>query len=338
MLLARRLFRFAFRATLVMALLGWLAIGWVGSERLVSPPRRDLQPYHRAILDDPAAHGLRVTSFRARDGTPCLWVLPEPGARPARKSRQLRAALEASGNPLPPWGELRGTVVLLHGHRGRKEDHLPICERLCAAGFRCLLPDLPGHGDHPHGAASFGHREVAWLEDLHQRASENLGAPDQPAFLFGVSQGGAIALQAAARDPERWRGVVSIAAFAELESTMQRAAERLPPALQPLRGACVSAVHCGAWLRSGMWPPAVRPIDHAASLRQPVMIVHGADDALVPLADARELHRRTPSPRKRLWIVPDAGHGRVLAAAADRTYPEICRFLLDALESSPRAN
>ncbi|MEM9238116.1 MAG: hypothetical protein AAGB14_15195, partial [Verrucomicrobiota bacterium] len=151
---------------LVLSLIALLAIGWLGSARLISPPRRALQDYHREILDDPARFGLSVTNFTSTGDTPCLMVTPTRKPKPAHKSRQLRQSLRTRGIEPPRWGEIRGTVVLLHGHTGRKEDHLPICERFVAAGFRCLLPDLPSHGDHPSNVATFGKNEAELIEDI----------------------------------------------------------------------------------------------------------------------------------------------------------------------------
>lgn len=38
-------------------------------------------------------------------------------------------------------------VVLIHGYGGCKEEMLPFAVRLGMAGFKCYIPDLPGHGE-----------------------------------------------------------------------------------------------------------------------------------------------------------------------------------------------
>jgi len=321
-------------ALLALAALGLGIVGWLGSRHLVSPPRRALEPYHRDILGDPARFGLSVTSFRGPAETPCLLVTPAASPRTARKSRELRKRL---GDRVPPWGEIRGTVVLLHGHRGRKEDHLPICERFCAAGFRCILPDLPGHGEHPSGVAGFGTRECELVEGIVDDARCCFQLPDDPLFLFGVSQGGAIALQTAARDPERWAGVVSVAAFADLDAIVERSAGRLHPAVDFAAPLTSLAVDLGTGLRAGFLPSRVRPEVAAGSLVLPVMIVHGEEDRFIPADHARRIHAALPQPGGCLRMVPGAGHGRVLAKEAATLYPEICEFLLRSSGTAPPA-
>lgn len=295
--------------------------GWIGSSHLLCPPRRALEDYHREMLAHPADFGLHIQSWTAPGDTPALVVTPSLRPGPARKSRELRQRLTDA----PAWGEIAGTVVLLHGHRGRKEDHLPICERFCAAGFRCILIDLPGHGDHPAPFATFGHREVALLGAIRDALDA-----DHPFLLFGVSQGGAIALQTAAARPERWQGVVSVAAFASLDGPVATSARRLHPALRPFAPLLAGSASLAIWCRAGFLPSSIRPVDAAASIDMPLLLVHGDQDHFIPIRDARRLLEASPSSAKRLLVVAGAGHGRVLAADAANTYATCCRFLLDA--------
>ncbi|GAA5481469.1 alpha/beta hydrolase family protein [Haloferula sargassicola] len=323
--LRRWLQRIAFTSSL-LALAALSTIGWLGSGHLVEPKRRALQDYHLERLEHPAAFGLKITAYTGPEKTPCLLVEPEPGGRGWR-ARDLRKSLKRP----PPWGEILGTVVMLNGHGGRKEDHLPSCERFTAAGFRCLVPDLPGHGDHPAPHATFGKDECELIEALVDDLPGRFSLKPQPVFLYGVSQGGAIALQTAARSPQRWAGVISAAAFASLERTVERSAAELAPKYAGLAPVAAFSVGCGSWLRAGYAPWQIRPAKAAEKLTMPVMIIHGENDRFIPFADAREIFDRIPAETKILRPVVDGTHGRVLATDAGHLYPEMCRFLLDAV-------
>ena len=128
-----------------------LGVAWQACSWLIAPTRRTLQDYHQEILAHAADHGMRIEAFAAPQiGTapaPCLMceALPNPGV--ATKGNLLRSQLTQKGLAVPAWGEIKGTIVMLHGHKGRKEDFLPMAERFCAAGFRCLMVDLPGQGE-----------------------------------------------------------------------------------------------------------------------------------------------------------------------------------------------
>ncbi len=69
---------------------------------------------------------------------------------------RVRRILEAvaEGEPVPAWqilpeAELQGGAVFFHAYGSRKESLLGLGLKLAEGGFACLLPDLPGHGDHP---------------------------------------------------------------------------------------------------------------------------------------------------------------------------------------------
>ncbi|MEI6178389.1 MAG: hypothetical protein WCS43_15965, partial [Verrucomicrobiota bacterium] len=153
---------------------------WAGSE-IASPPRRPLMDYHREFLTNQAGHGMHIDSFTAGDGTPCIVVTP--AGEPGERGVIIRKQLAERGLSLPSFGQIIGTLVLTHGRKGRKEDYLPIAERLCAAGFRCVIPDLPGHGDHPANIATYGVREAGLPGRMLNETSQKFGFDPQPAGL-----------------------------------------------------------------------------------------------------------------------------------------------------------
>ncbi len=335
MIRIRRYFvRFLIVAGILAALLA-VAAGWYGSERLVSPERRPLQDYHLEIMGDPARYGLEIQPFTGPEGTPCLLVNPSAAPGEAKKSRILRGLLETRGTSPPPWGSRIGTVILLYGHAGRKEDHLPICERFCAAGFRCILMDIPGQGDHPASQGSFGLAEAPLTGRVLAHAAEKFGFDPAPACLFGVSQGGAIALQAAAGAPEAWQAVASIATFSSLDRPVLRSAQEMVP--EPLHFCCplaAACVGCGARVRAGFWPAEVRPVDAAAKLRMPVFIAHGDRDPYIGIDQAREIFAAIPGSRKTFRTVLGADHHRVLSTGSHELYADLCQFFLEAVQGA----
>ncbi|MCW1883218.1 lysophospholipase [Luteolibacter flavescens] len=337
----KRLRRLALRLLAIFALLLAVVLavaGWWGSGRLISPQRRGLQDYHREILAKPADFGLQVQPFVMTDETPGLLVtgIAEPG--PAEKGRALREELNGRGIALPPWGSQLGTIVMFYGHSGRKEDHLPICERFCAAGFRCLLVDIPGQGDHPGTVGSFGLLESGLASQALAEASAKFDFPATPAFLFGVSQGGSIALLAAASEPAKWSGVASVATFASLDRPVLRSAEEIVP--EQLRFCCPLAafsVGCATKMRAGYWPADVRPVEAAAKLHLPVMIAHGDRDPYIGIEQGIEIFAAIPDSRKQFRVVEGADHNRVLATGSTALYADLCQFFLKSLEPATAA-
>ena len=331
-----RIRRYFVRFAIVVGILTTIAlavVAWYGSERLVSPQRRGLQDYHRDILENPDHYGLRIQAFNGPEQTPCLLVTASPKPGEAKKSRIVRDELTHRGVFLPPWGTELGTVVLLYGHSGRKEDHLPICERFTAAGFRCLLMDIPGQGDHPGSVGTFGVTEAPLIEKVMADASARFAFPASPVCLFGVSQGGAIALLTGAGSPSKWAAIASIATFRSLDRpVLATAKEMVPKDFQfccPLAAVCVG---CGTRVRAGFWPADVRPVDAAAKLNMPVFIAHGDQDPYIGIDQARDIFAAVPGGRKTFHVVKGADHNNVLSTGSHALYADVCQFFLEAVQ------
>lgn len=307
---ARRLLRWAVFA-LSLALL-FIASAWLQSVTLFSPARKPLEPHHLAALGDPRGQGLRIRSHGCMGGlTPCLLVEPVAEAAPGRRGMLLRQQLSTAGVALPPYGEARGIVVLLHGRQGRKEDLLPVAERFAAAGLRSVIPDLPGHGASAFPRSGFGAApgEAELPRQVLQELQARFALPPQPAALWGMSMGGAYAVRAAAQDPQAWKALAVVSSFDSLGEVVDRQIRRSLGPLAPLFRGTLDGIDR---LRGTVDIAAVQPRDWAARVRTPALVVHGSRDPLVPAERGRALYEALGS-RDKGWIdVPGGTHDGVL--------------------------
>lgn len=303
------------RKTMAIVLLGTVAMAcgmifWAGTQ-IASPSRRPLQDYHREYLSAPTAHGLVIERFTASDGTPCLVCSPNAEGTPGDRGRKIREQLTARELDLPEFGKIRGTLVLCHGRRGRKEDYLPIAERLCAAGFRCILPDLPAHGDHPETIATYGVREAGLPARILREAATKFGFDRQPAGLIGMSMGGSVAVHAADLPDAPWRALVVISSFDSFSATISDQASRyIGPTLGPTWASGTDGVY--RW-KTGISLNDIQPTRHAAHITIPTLIAHGSADRVVSMAAGRRLFDALPATTVKRWEeIPTADHDNVL--------------------------
>ena len=317
-----------------------LVIGWIGSEFFLTPKRRPLEPRHQAVIASPDDFGLSLSedfSVTGSDGVSLRWQLISPSGIPgeAVKTRRMRQKLSSLGRRLPNWGEIRGTVVMLHGRGGIKEDAFPVAERIVAAGFHCLIYDARAHGESGGRFSTYGSREIADLKAVIDAAEAQYGREVLgPLVGFGISLGAAVTLQALPDEPRLIAAVV-VAPFSELPAVMDQAvgnviSPRMPTIL-------TRAVMLLGGARGEFSPGKIRPVESARRIAVPVMVVHGEKDGVIPIAQGKAVYAAITHPDKRWRPVPEGGHGNVLAVGGDDLYAEMILFWLDCL-AKPQAD
>lgn len=309
------------------------AFAWRPVDGLFSPPRRAPGPTAVEHLREPGRVGLRIERVSALDGqVPTLVVTADRLRRPGARGARLRQQLAGQGVALAPYGQPVGNLVLLHGLGNRKENMLPIAERFAAAGFRVILPDLPGHGDSPRNHTEFGHD--AFERTLPRRVlddvSRQLKLAPQPAMLWGYSMGGAYAVHAAAEAPERWQAAVIVSSFDRLDQVVQAHLARQMGSLAGIYQP--SAARLAHWLGSPDMD-AVQPVALGERLTLPVMMIHGDSDTTIDQARGRALFDAIASPDKQWLTVPEAGHRNVLLTAMP-VYARMSAWMLARIDTA----
>ena len=288
-----------------------LVAGWWAGGELAHPPRRALQDFHREFLADPASHGVVLKTFVCGDGTPCLVCEPDPGGALGKRGQLIREQLAGKNLALAPAGRIIGNLVLVHGRRGRKEDYLLIAERFCAAGFRCILPDLPAHGDHPGQTACYGVKEAYLPAMVLREAAAKFGFAAQPAGIMGLSMGGAVSIRSATDKDAPWKAAVLVSTFDTLENVVRHQAAGLAGKwCGPLLQGVASRVF--EW-KTGVPLSAASSISRVSNWKCPVLIAHGTADRVIPLECGRCLYEALPVETEKSWVeIPGADHDNVL--------------------------
>lgn len=120
----------------------------------------------------------------------CAPLLPAPPAPEGVSADTLRLERTAVERYRPS-AEPRATVILVHGFTRDRTTLAELGLVLAAAGFEVLLPDLPHIADRAANAR--------FVAGLVARVRKEGG---QPIFVGGFSAGAAVALEAAAGQPE----------------------------------------------------------------------------------------------------------------------------------------
>ena len=206
---------------------------------------------------------------------------------------------------VPAPGPSLGPVLLCHGNAGNVGDRVPHAALLTEAGFDVLLFDYRGYG-HSSGRPS----EQGTYRDARAARAWMLERPDvDPARVvyLGESLGAAVALELALA--HRPAGLVLLSAFAGVRAMARIHYRAIPPALVP-----------DAY-------PSLRLV---GALRAPLLVLHGADDMIVPVEQGRALYDAAPEP-KRLRVLEGVGHNDILSLAGRELAAEIAAWAREHL-------
>ena len=274
--------------------------------------------------DGPSSLGLayETVTFQSRDGRAELsgWLIPPPG------SPDMRIAME------------RRWIVMVHGHGSNRADAssgmLSLARDLHTRGFGILLFDLRASGESTGARGSAGFYErfdlLGALDYLVERGArrDRIGA-------LGHSLGGVVALMVCA-DPGSAGAVVADSAFADLWMMIHRSQEGPAMALSLLN----PGMGLMARLIYGININEISPVESVSISDTPTLLIHGEDDMMVPLEQARMLARALAISKpgeatdgdESLWIVPDAGHLKAYRNRSQEYVERVSRFFEENLE------
>lgn len=259
--------------------------------------RRSLAPARIAPARTPADFSLEFRDLRL----------------PTANGKQLRAWL------IPAALSEVGSAVLLHGWGGNRDNLLPLAAALHDAGWRCLLIDARCHGESDEDSFTSLPR---FAEDLAHACVAVDG--DGPLVVIGHSVGAAAALLHAARSPEI-AGVVSIAAFSHPANMMRRWLAQKGVPYFPLGYLILRYVQAVIGARFD----EIAPRRSVQLLRAECLLIHGAEDEIVPVDEAREIFAAADPARTHLQILPGRHDDFGLSEA--QGIAQVCRFLQSLL-------
>ena len=189
-------------------------------------------------------------------------------------------------------------VAVLHGWGSNAEMMLPVAAPLNQAGYAVLLFDARCHGrsDDDNFASLPRFAEdldcaLAWLVQQPGVDAANIA-------VLGHSVGAGAVLLVASRRKDL-AAVISVAAFSHPANMMRRflAARHVP--YLPFGWYVLRYVQHIIGHRFD----AIAPCHTITQIRCPVLLVHGSDDAIIPVSEAREIHAQRRSDAVQLLIL-----------------------------------
>lgn len=231
----------------------------------------------------------------------------------------LSSATRFAVGPMAAWSWGQGPVVLLvHGWNGRGSQLGSFVEPLVARGYRVVTFDALGHGESPGNEMS-----LPWLADaiaevaeavggLHAVIAHSLGAASTIVALCDGLAAERVVLVAPPAEPRRFLSV-----FAATIGLPEAAEDRAVAHIERRIGRRMTSVRAPALARR---------------LSAPLLVVHDAEDSVVPWQSGRRIAAAWRGAQ--LMTTRGLGHFRILRAAS---VVEAAAAFVDASAVSTRA-
>lgn len=200
-----------------------------------------------------------------------------------------------------PAKQSKGTILMVHGHGGQRNEGLRFSKSLHQARYNLLLLSLRrNHG----GYATMGGLEQkdvdAALQFLKAKGENKIG-------IFGFSMGSATSIIAMANHKEIKAGLFSSGYASAMDVLIESAKRDFGIPYYPL----IPVVKLVLDYRSGIDMNSVRPIDSIANIQpRPIAIFHCKMDDYVDYHHAEDLYAKAKEP-KSLWAPECNRHERI---------------------------
>lgn len=208
-----------------------------------------------------------------------VW-LPVPNSRDAE---------QVHGWWIPAVSQEKGVVLYFHGAGNNLEAYRGDLKAIHRLGFSVFAIDYRGYGRSrgrfPSETQIYEDARLAWNYLTQKRQ-----IPARRIYLFGVSLGGAVAIDLAKQQPDA-AALIAVGTFTSMREQVAAA---------------------GYWMFpiDGLLTQRFDSIQKIRDVRIPVLLAHGTGDRFVPSWMSQQLYEAAAEP-KRLLRVPGLDHGQI---------------------------
>ncbi|MGN0335550.1 MAG: alpha/beta hydrolase [Lachnospiraceae bacterium] len=218
-------------------------------------------------------------------------------------------------------------VIFFHGYRctGLRDGNglLQLCRK---NGYNTLIITQRAHGASGGRTITFGIRERYDCREWIRYCVKRFGS-DQKIVLAGISMGASTILMAAGPDlPENVKGIMADCGFSSPKAILKAVIKQMKLPVE----ITYRITRLGGKLFGGFDVEEYSAVEAMKCCKTPVLLIHGDEDLFVPCSMSRECYEAC-SAKKRLLLIPRAGHGLSYCVDSGKYEEAVLQFLEEVL-------
>lgn len=220
-----------------------------------------------------------------------------------------------------PHPESRGIILMFHGYATSKSSLLPEADAFHEMKYSIFLVDFRGSGGSSGMSTSLGFHEASDVAAaiMYVRTL----SPGQPLILYGQSMGSVAILRAIYEHGLQPDAIIIEGVFDKMLSTVQNQFSAMGVPSFP------SAHLLVFWggVQNGFSGFRHNPVEYAARVQSPVLMIHGTEDPRVSIDQAKAVFDNFVG-EKRFIQLPGVGHESYAVADPEEWNQTISQFLI----------
>lgn len=214
----------------------------------------------------------------------------------------------------------KGTVILFHGHGGKKSDLLPEANEFYALGYNVFLIDFRAHGNSDGNLCTIGFEEskdvkVAY-DFIEAKGEKNI-------ILYGVSLGAATILKAFEDGYINPQKIILEMPFGTLQDAVKGRLKIMNLPQQPF----ASLLTFWGGAEQGFWAFKFKPQEYAKKVNCPTLLQWGSNDKRVSAKETNTIFQSLNTTQKTFVEYKNSAHQSLCINENGKWKTEVANFL-----------
>lgn len=195
----------------------------------------------------------------------------------------------------------QGTVILFHGHGGKKNDVIAEAKVFDEMGYNVFLVDFRAHGNSEGNICTIGYTET---KDVKAAYNYIVANGEKNIILYGVSLGAATILKAIGDDDVHPQKIIIEMPFGTLHDAVKGRLKMMNLPAEPL----ARLLTFWGGIEQGFWAFNYQPKQYATKVKCPTLLQWGINDPRVSQNETNDIYKNLATSNKNFVVYNISGH------------------------------